>query len=72
MNSMPAAMTIALAHQHRNGLLADADRQRLARTARRAATPEPLVLHEQPRYRVPALRIGWVRAWRGAPADTCA
>jgi hypothetical protein len=74
MNSMPHAMTIDLAHQHRSDLLAAADHQRLAQAARRATAGHVRDLRDE-RSR------GWTlrtvlgrrpRAWRASPAGTCA
>jgi hypothetical protein len=75
MNSMPPAMTIALAEQHRSALLADADQRRLARAVRQTATGDIGRGGDRRRRWAPALLTGLgrrPRAWRGSPASTCA
>ena len=76
MNSMPAAMTIALAHQHHSGLLADAGQRRLAGEVRRAKRTghHPERHGDRPcRWWAPVHgRSSRIRLWGGSHACACA
>jgi hypothetical protein len=77
MNSMPHAMTIDLAHQHRSDLLAAADHQRLANAARRTTTGRTVLRAAPSRLWTATLASVIGRRGRGtdaapAPAGTCA
>jgi hypothetical protein len=74
MNSMPAAMSIALAHQHHRDLLADAGQRRLAGAARRATAGHPALPSAPPcRWWAPVHgRSRRLRVWRGSHAGASA